>query len=244
MQEYGKFLLLCLKWSYGRWQKGERMVTSALILVTLLGITGFTLGIVQWGRVVYLLAIPIVLIFSVAPYKLWKRANDRVIELTTKKLEVKFERQAEPHPPRFWWHFIVRNPNSIPIEDCYGQLLSFIPNKNNSPYQGLRLPWSSWTTRDMEKYTIPGRASGRLDFIVTSDEHLVIVGLSTEEAKRTFLQAEPLGEYMAEIQVGSHKQAFEPTKVKMRIVFSGGVNLEVKMDEEEQGNNLSSIPQG
>lgn len=217
------------------------MLTLFVYVTTGLGVTG---AISQLNWLVYLLAIPIFIFLLAAPYKLWKKANERVIELTTKKLEVEFERQAEPHPPEFWWHFIIRNPNSIPIEDCYGQLLSFIPNKNNSPYEGFTLPWSSWTTRDMEKYTIPGKASGRLDFIMTSPNHLFIVGLSTEEAKRTFLQGEPLGEYMAEIQVGSQRQGFEPTKVKMRIVFSGGINLEVKMDKEEQGNNISSIPQG
>jgi len=208
------------------------MATLPFAVIGLLGVTGGIAGIVKGSSLIYLLAVPFVLVLLIAPYKLWKQEKDKVKELTTKRLEVNVEEQPEDARGTLWWHIIVRNPSSIPIESCYGQLVSFEPNKSNKPYRGLRLPWSSWVTKEMERYTIPGNASGILDFVVALPRYFSIVALFTE-GKRTFFNYEEPGTYEAEIQVGSEKEAFLTTKIKVKIVYAG----EGKLTIEKIGDN-------
>lgn len=216
--------------------KGEWLMTTTLTFLTIISavgvfgglIRGLILGIAQWVWLLYLLVIPIIIVFGIAPYKLWRQQKDTLVRLTTERLEVEIEKQPESAPSGHWWHLIVSNPNSIPIESCYGQLKSFEPNKNGRPYPPLRLPWSSLVTREMERYTIPAKGSGILDFVVITEQYLSVVALSIEEGKRIFFNYEPPGTYEAEIQVGSEKEDFKPTKIKLKMVFSGGMDISIE----------------
>ena len=175
-----------------------------------------------------------ILLLVVAPYKLWKRKRDQLIELTNKKLIVELEKNPEVAQPGYFLHLIVRNPNSKPIKNCYGQLKSFEPNRNNRPYSTLGLPWSHRTTREMERYTIPSNANGLLDFIVTDRKVISIFTLSPEEGKREYYYPEPPGIYRVEVRVGSETESFAPTEISVEIKLDKSGNFqsrEIKQNE-------------
>jgi len=118
--------------------------------------------------------------------------------------------------------------------------MSFEPNKNNRPYSTFRLPWSHrTTTREIEKYTLPGNnASGLLDFIVTDGKTLSINTLSPEEGKREYCLPEPPGSYRVEVQVGSDTELFAPTPISIEIKLDKSGSLRFgKISQNEQGEN-------
>ena len=205
------------------------MLTVVMIFLGLLGIGGIALATWQNQIIVLIAVVPVgVMLLFVAPYKLWKEKANMVRELTTKRLEVDIDERTEETDTTSWWHLIVRNPSSIPIESCYGQIVSFEPNNNNKPYLGVKLPWTSWLTREMERYTIPANANGILDFVVAVPRFFSVVTLSPQEGKRTFFNYEPPGTYEVGIQIGSEKEAFPPTKIKFKIVYSGQRKLTIE----------------
>ena len=206
-------------------------MTTLLYVITASGLVG---AFSQLDPLVYLFAIPIFVFLLIAPYKLWKKKADMVTKLTTKRLEVDIEERPEETDTTSWWHLIVRNPSSAPIESCYGQLLSFEPNESNKPYQGLRLPWSSWVTKEMERFTIPANASGTLDFVAAVPRYFSVVALSVQEGRRTFFNYEPPGTYKVHIQIGSEKEAFSPTKLKIKIVYLGERKLTIEKIEDNE----------
>lgn len=224
-----EFWWKCIRWAFGRWESAHRILTTFIIFLGLLGVGGVAFA--TWGnQVMALIAVVpiIVMLIFVAPYKLWKEKADMVAKLTTKRLEVDIEERPEETDTTSWWHLIVRNPSSSPIKSCYGQLISFEPNKHNKPYRGLRLPWSSWVTRERERYTIPGNASSTLDFVAALPRYFSIVALSTEEGKATFFNLEGPGTYKVELQVGSEEEDFLATKIKARIVYAGDRKLTIE----------------
>ena len=190
-----------------------------------------------WGDLLnnLLWAIPLVVFHAVlisqlvrAPFNMWKQKDDALTELTSEQLRVQIEECPEPAETGDWWHLIVENPNNVAIEDCFGQISSFKPNKSKKPYEGLNLPWSSWTTRNMEKYTIPPKGKGKLDLILHRGNQFSIMAFSVIEGIRTPVNFEPIGEYSAEIIIGSLKKAFEPSRIRLTITLDEHDQLQIK----------------
>jgi hypothetical protein len=218
----------CIKWAFWRWESAYRMLTTFVIFLGLLGVGGIAFA--TWANQIMALiaVVPIVItLVFIAPYKLWKEKADVVKRMTTKRLKVEVEKKPEPEPAenKNWWHLIVRNTSKKSIKGCYGQVVSFEPNLGNRSYRGLRLPWSLWVTRERERYTIPGNTSGNLDFVVASPDYFSVIALSEEAGKAKFPYLEGHGTYKVEIQVGSEQEDFPATKIKVRIGFEEGEEL-------------------
>lgn len=161
------------------------------------------------------------------PYRKYREKAEELDKLTAKRLEIEVEKQPEHVGGTFWGHLIVHNPSSVPIKDCYGELLSFTPNRSNRPYQGVHLPWSSYSSVDTQTCTIGCYGRALLDIAMTDSNYLYITTLSPDAGRRGVPFPEPPGTYIAEIQVGSTAESFLPTKVRLKIVLRGG-NLRMK----------------
>ena len=223
---YGK----CIKWAYSR---GERWFDRVLSILSLILLFGGVVGAIMASYWFLFLGIPIlVLIFVVAPYALWRQQSHRLRELTTKRLQVELEKNPETAPPGIWWHLIIRNLSNVPIEGCYGQLLSFTPNRSQRLYEAIKFPWSSYgTILNTETITIAGQSHAYLDIALTDGQDLRLITLSPEPGKRTILYPEPQGTYIAEIQVGSQKEDFRPTLVRLELIYRGGLDLKVELHD-------------
>jgi len=213
------------------------MLTFLFALIVISGLTGGIFAAINVDNYWFIVAgcVPVLLLtLLVAPYKLWKEKVNTVTKLTTKRLEVEVEKEPEHAQNGIWWHLIVRNPSNVPIEGCYGQLLSFIPNKNKKPYQAINLPWSSLGGIYTQTITIPGKGYKYLDVAMTNGNYLYIVTLSPDPRLRGTPYPETDGIYRAKVKVGSEKEASEATEIKLKIVFKDG-NLHIEKDKSNDG---------
>ena len=166
------------------------------------------------------------------PYRKYREKAEELEKFTKKRLKIEVIKEpqlVELRKKTYWWaHLTVHNPCANPIQDCYAELLSFTPNKNNRPYQGIHLPWSSYSSGSVtQTLAIGGRGCAILDVAVTNGINLYIPTLSPEAGRRDLPFAEPPGEYIAEIQVGSKVESFLPTRIALRIVLKDG-SLRIK----------------
>lgn len=240
MAGYTKFCLECVKWAYGRWGKGERVVTLVLVVVSLLGATGFVAGIIKWGSLVYLLIIPLFFVFVVAPYKLWKQKSDELTRLTNKRLK------ASVSPPDItfkegiqdlvWYHLRVDNPTAQNIKDCFGKLLHSSTQENvgyTLPHSGIRYPWSTYGGPSCLTRNIPSQGHDLLDIAVYDGNYLYTPVLARDGFTRNLLFPLPEGSYEVTIQVGSETEDFQPNIVKVKIDFPKGRTPTVEVVEGE-----------
>jgi hypothetical protein len=235
MYLWGKYWGECIEWAYWRWGVGERMLT---IIYYILTISGISIGSViagksgeYWFIVAGFLPIIILTIF-IAPYKISKQKEDKLIELTTKKLYAELEEYPEITDEHTWWHLIVRNPSSIPIKGCYGKIISFNPNPQNKPYTSFYLPWTSYSGATTPGITIPGKGNNVLDFVMSNTGGLWPFCFFMKDSWiRGTPYKENVGEYNIEIQIGSLEEILEPLIIKLVVVLDNKGNLNVKEKE-------------
>jgi len=152
----------------------------------------------------------------------------RYIHLITPRLRIELEQSPEVNNEHIWWHLIVHNDSIKAIDDCYAQLLSFTPNLNKRLYQAVHLPWSSFGGQDMETATIPGKSFRYFDVVMTNKKDLYVLTFAPNPSLRGTPFSEPPGQYELVIQVGSNRQSFMPSKIKLEAIFSKDGNLDVK----------------
>jgi hypothetical protein len=226
MHEFKRYLLLVLKAGFERWDKGEFMVTLLFAIIPIIGtvIWGWKL---EFSSSQWLFGVVSALIFDVIviiPTKI----GMKYIRITTPKLSVELENKPKNNNNQIWWHLIVSNPSNIPIQNCYGQVISFVPNVHNYPYAGMNLAWSSFGSTNTKTVSIPGKSVKLLDVVMTDHSNIYIVGLSPQQAIRGTYFPESAGTYKVEVQVGSESESFEPTIIKIEMILDNRGNLDVK----------------
>ncbi len=178
-----------------------------------------------------------VLLLFVAPYKLWKRHEDKLHELTTPRLRLEIlQSDPEINEREIWWHLAVHNDSLEPIEGCYAKVKSFEPNTNKRPYEATHLPWASGGGTETRTTTIPGECSESVDVVMADRKTrmLYIPIPSAEARKREKKYPEPPGSYEIEIQVGSEKQTFKSSSIRLTIELKETGELYVKEVERNE----------
>jgi hypothetical protein len=233
----------CIKWAFWRWESAYRMLTTFVIFLGLLGVGGIAFA--TWANQVMALVavVPIIIILVfIAPYKLWKEKADVVKRMTTKRLEVRVKEAPEHFKNQLWCHLIVRNPSDNPIEGCYGRLVSFEPNENKRPYETFGLPWSAYSG-GTKTIIIPGTEKELLDVAMAEGKSLYIPTFLADTGARITPFDEKEGVYTAIVRVGSKKEAFKATEIKLKIVFKNG-DLRMKRLRMKRINQTTQKPKG
>jgi len=174
-----------------------------------------------------------VLIILVAPYRLWKTASDDLTTLKTPRLEVKVEPPEYTGQGTLWRHVRVTNPTGRAIAGCYAQLKSFraitdVPKGTTLPRSGINYPLA---TRHGERRITTQIGSGGFklfDIIACGGGIFETPTLARDGWLRDAQFPLGQGTYEAEIQVGSEVEDFPPMCKKFKIVFSGGIDLEIE----------------
>jgi hypothetical protein len=244
---YFIFLRKCFSWSFMRWEKGEAGMSlappliSALNWLSVVGILTIRIAACLEDAFIYIpIGILLLMIFVIAPYKLWKMNNDKLEELITPRLTVFFEPNA-PLQQRGnvdWHHLRVHNPTGKAIPGCYCKLVEFrakgeIPEYIRLPRPGIRFPWSTHGGGVQERITVK-IASGSFDIvdiavckiIETPDKFLIPI-LDRDQYTRLLEYPLPLGDYEVDIEVGSDDLDFAPTLKTFVIKFAGGFAFEI-----------------
>ncbi len=128
----------------------------------------------------------------------------------------------------------VTNKTAVVIKACYGQLVSFsdLPNKTNEvPPSSVRYAWT--TNRGGNNCRISDIGPNSWDYLdiiyVFGDNNIFYTPvLQKDNWTRAPLYPLPIGEYQAEIQVGSEVENFPPTHICLRIKYKGGIDLHVQ----------------
>jgi len=167
------------------------------------------------------------MIIFVAPYRIWRKTNDELTKITTRRFELslpspnKVEGRDNLRGEWFqeWYRIRVYNPTAFPIQLCYGKLDKFeskLPYPN-LPSPGIMFPWTSFGGK--EKLTrIASRDSDFLDIVVFDGNRIRIVVLDDASGKRNLGQfALLIDEYDLVIRVGSQDEPFPPNYVIIRI---------------------------
>jgi len=214
-----------LKAGFERWDRGEFIVTLILAFIPVIAAILFGLRL-EFTSAQWLLWVVLALVFDVLviiPFKI----GIRYIHITTTKLIVELESKPQNVSSQTWWHLIVRNSSNVPIQNCYGQVVSFVPNISNNPYEGMNLAWSTYGSTNTKMVPIPGKSAKLLDVVMTDRNNIYMVGLSPQSAIRGTYFPEPPGTYEAKIQVGSESESFEPTIIKIKMILDNNGNLAV-----------------
>jgi hypothetical protein len=226
----------CFKWAYWRWEGRELMIRSALsILASIGGVIGAFIAKEWW---ISLIPLSILIIF-IAPYKLWKSAHDDLIKLTEKRLKVDIEPQTgDSKKGAIWRQLRVTNVGVQPIDGCYGLLMEFKSEdkqkQNICPPPGFYYPWSSYGGRGKESKIAGNNGFDKLDIAVFNyldaqyKDKLWTPELSADGYNRTTMYPLTAGTYYAKIQVGSKSTAFQPTEIILKLIYSGGANLQIE----------------
>lgn len=226
----------CFRWAYWRWEGREPVIKSALSMLASIG------GVIGafWAKEWWISLVPLgILILLVAPYQLWKNAHDDLVRLTQKRLGVDIEPQiGDCKKGAIWRHLRVSNLGVEPIDGCYGLLMEFrsedTQNQNMCPPPGFYYPWSSYGGRGKETKIAGSNGFDKLDIAVFNyaeaeyKDKLWTPELSADGYNRTTMYPLPAGTYYARIQVGSKSIAFKPTEIALRLMYSGGANLQIE----------------
>jgi hypothetical protein len=195
---------------------------------SLAGLAGIVSSFKESNYIWLTAVIPIlVMIIFVAPYKIWRKTNDELTKITTKRFELslpapnRIERRDSVRGDWFqeWYRIQVRNPTALPISLCYGRLVEFkskLPYPN-LPSPGIMFPWTSFGGKE-KLTTIANQDSDLLDIVVFDGNCIRIVILDDASGHRNLGQfALLVDEYDLVIRIGSQAEPFPPNYVIIRI---------------------------
>lgn len=233
---YKDFLRECLRWAYGRWRGWHVVVSIPLAIITALGLTGVIVSFFTWSNLIYLLVVPIVMVFFIAPYKLLKQKASEIEQLTTKRLELANEETGEVYTNQnIWNHLKVMNKTDVAIKGCYGQLVRFLDLSSKNliqvPPNSIRYAWttnrggSNCRTSDIGPHSWDYLDIMWVDGI---NNMLYTPVLQQDNWTRHLLYPIPPGKYQLEIQVGSEVEDILPEKIKLMIEYNGGLDFRVQ----------------
>jgi hypothetical protein len=182
----------------------------------------------------------VLLLLFVAPYKVWKNDNNKLMDLITPRLEVEVESpEVEILPDgevAYWWHLIVRNPTGTKISGCYCKLVSCRSQTKlnvEMPKRGIRYPWSTLGGSSLSRTTcnIGSSSFDVVDIAVCQPDepnsfYTPILGI--DQYKRYLKFPLPPGTYWLDIEVGSDDLDFQPTLRNIEFQFRGGFDLRIK----------------
>ena len=226
MAEYFKFYWRCFKWAYWRWERMEAMTTTALSYVFALVCAVIT-GITQNLWFLFMLSPFLVMGLFVAPYKLWKADHDELERMKEKRLLVSLVPNYEPGDGSHWLRLRVDNLSALPIPNCFGKLDSYtmlikgkrateIPGgaklNDGLPPDRHSFPWGSTNTPDSLK-TIEGNGHEYLYIAVVQDQGQNF--FTPTEMGLRYPKTKIHAEYEVIIDIGSEKEAFTPSKVRL-----------------------------
>ena len=223
--------------------KDERLISIAMILISLPGffITAFYINALKWMSLGTLLGIPFILIFFVAPFRLWNQTR----ELLTPKLSVSNEIVPALNPSRTWCRLIVKNKSMKAISKCYGKLLHFEPmtpmaDSYYLPNPSVRYPWSTRGGIQCETRDIGGDSKDYLDISCTDGQYLYTPTLAQDGWTRNLDFRVPTGEYKVRLEVGTEdiRSPFKKTVVEFILYYKGGLELEVHNFNELNTNQF------
>ena len=230
--KYLTYLWSCIKWSYSKLEGKEPIIAYIIpvlsYIFSLVGLTGIVSAIWESNYIWLTAVVPIlVMIIFVAPYKIWRKTNDELIQITTKRFELSLpppNKVEGKHPfggewSQEWYRIKVHNPTALPISGCYGKLFEFTSKLpySNLPSPGLMFPWSSFSSVG-RLAKIASNDSDYLDIFAFDGKFISIVILDPNTGKRDLSQCACLiDEYDLIVQVGSQDEAFSPTYALIRI---------------------------
>jgi hypothetical protein len=195
----------------------------------------------------------LLLVLVVTPARM---ATERV-RLTTKRLRVVGAENYEPGKGPSWLRLVIENPTGVPIKECYGKLcerkmvatdltevdgelvrLSISDEEGGKssenmelPPEGQKFPWSPESGGD-RLTTISGFNGREYLYFAAKLKNSGAFGFpSYGDVKWTNFA---LGDFELEIEVGSEREGFKPTKIGIVLRAEGG-DLEVVSCRESDG---------
>ena len=167
------------------------------------------------------------LFFLVAPYSIWKKANDDLLRLMEKRLIVEVPKETIQYPENegIWSYLLIRNNSGLAIQGCYGQLTGIRieegVSKGGPIIPPQNLSWSAALGGVSRSIAIGPGQPAMLDIGVAQPlpSGLRILTPAPDNQHRSFLGMLSEGTYVFTIQVGSEVENFQPSTVSLRIVY-------------------------
>lgn len=195
-----------------------------------MAITPFYINTLKWASIGTLIGVPFILIFFVAPFKLWQKTR----ELLIPKLSASIEIVPALGENRIWCRLVVKNESMQTISKCYGKLLYFQPTKPITgkyylPNPSVRYPWSTRGGIKCETRDIGGHSTDYLDIACTDSQYLYTPTLAQDGWTRNLNFKVPQGEYNVSLEVGTEDSyfPFKKTVIEFTLQYTG-LSLEVK----------------
>jgi hypothetical protein len=164
-------------------------------------------------------------------------ANKELSDIKTHRLQLEVEPigLVNKDNQTIWNHLIVHNVGKIPVENCYGELVSFIDTRkyidpNDLPQRTVRYAWTSdrgGSDCRTSNIGVEGKDCLDIMYVDAKKSLLYTPVLGKDNWSRVPLYPLPPGMYESIVLVGSETQAFPPEKIRLNISYQGGLRLEV-----------------
>src|SRR4030042_313921 len=246
MSSYFKFWTKCFQWSYWKWEGREPLLAFIIPIASWI----ITLPIPAWGitlltagiKLGWLTFLPLILLLLfIAPYKVWKNDNNKLMDLTTPRLKVELEspEEMETTPDgetNYWHHLRISNPTGEAIIGCYCRIVNFrSKTKVNAtlPQPGIRYPWSTRGGSHLSRTTcIIGSQGFDIVDIAMCEHNEPDLFYTPVPGRGQYVRHPrfplPPGIYEVDIQVGSDNLNFQPTLKTLEFQFRSGFDLRIK----------------
>lgn len=155
-------------------------------------------------------------------------------------LEPLLERDDNSPKNERWWNIEVSNPNSAPMQQCYGKVRNYRVLRSSGhggrpllPKRGTKLPWrASPLGRRRLSADIAGGSKDYLDLAFCRENEQVYYTpqLTPNHAAQPLIGLFPLppGEYEAEIEIGAEGDEIPLRLMTIEVKYRGGLRLEAR----------------
>ena len=240
-----------IKWAFWRWEKAGTLMAMMLSLINwtlvLVGIGGAIGASItgQWAWLITLVPL-FLMVVLVAPYAIWKPLNQKLEQLTAKRLQLGLDEQREGTDTySLWYRIRVTNPASEAIDDCYGLIREFkqlYPKYLAEPYarfpaSGHRLPWAKGSSEGGECYrqTILGNnIPAYLDLAHTNNpsETRLRISSPSREGKQPEMDAYQLEPGLYELLVEVGGKGCASSSIRLRITYGSGQDVRIEVRDQ------------